>query len=67
VNVESALCIGVRRRGFRISENGGVLYWRFTCDVVGVNDHYYTVQTSSTASTNSDGWYWHILAVRLEY
>ena len=67
VNVYSALCLGLRTRGFRVSESGALLYWRFKCDAVGVNEHYYTLQVSTTAPKNSDGWYWHVLSVKLEY
>lgn len=67
VNVYSALCLGLRHRGFRRSRSGAVLYWRFKCDVVGVDEHYYTLQVSFTAPRNSEVWYWHVLSARLEY
>jgi hypothetical protein len=67
VEVYSALCLGLRRRGVRTSQSGAILYWRFKCDVVGVSEHYYTLQVSTTAPRNSDGWYLHILSARLEY
>lgn len=66
VNVESALCVGVRRFGSRTSETGSTVYWRFKCDVVATDEHYYTLQISTTLGPNNY-WYWHVLSARLEY
>jgi hypothetical protein len=66
VPVSSALCRGRSRFGFRMSEIGSGLYWRFTCDAVAADDHYYTLQISSTYGP-SNYWYWHVLSARLEY
>jgi hypothetical protein len=66
VNVYSALCRGLRRHGVHTSDSGSLVYWRFKCDVVGVNQHYYTLNISTTLGPNGY-WYWHILSARLEY
>jgi hypothetical protein len=67
VTVFSALCTGWSRYGFRRSETGSQIYWRFTCDVLSVNQHYYTLQISTTLGRDTRYWYWHTLSARLEY
>lgn len=66
VDIYSALCLGLRRRGVRTSETGSVMYWRFKCDVLGTNARFYTLNVSTTLELDNY-WYRHILSARLEY
>jgi hypothetical protein len=66
VNVYSALCLGLGRHGVRTSDVGSQVYWRFACDVVARNAHFYTLHISTTLGPNGY-WYWHVLSARLVY
>jgi hypothetical protein len=67
VDVDTAICIGLRPYGVRRTESGARTFWRFSCDIVGANDHYYTVRVSTTLGADGNHWYWHILSTRRDY
>lgn len=67
VNVDTALCTGLRRYGSTLDPYGGPMFWRFRCDAYSANNHDYDVQVSSTRGPNPHLWYVHILSVKLAY
>ena len=67
INVESALCSGLRYKGVRTSQYGLDRYWQFDCQLDAVNGHFYKARLSTTTGPRHSYWYWHTLSIKLEF
>jgi hypothetical protein len=65
--IDTASCMGLRRYGVRTSAYGLDKYWRFKCDLIGADDHWYTAQVSTTNGPKPGYWYWHVLSIRRDF
>jgi hypothetical protein len=67
INIESALCGGLRYRGVRTNPYGLDRYWQFDCQLDGVNGHFYKARISTTTGPRRGYYYWHELSIKLEF
>jgi hypothetical protein len=67
INIESALCSGLRYRGVRPNPYGLDRYWQFDCDLDAVNGHFYEARISTTTGPRRGYYYWHQLSIKLEF
>jgi hypothetical protein len=67
VNIENALCTGLRYKGVRTSAFGLDRFWQFDCDLEAVNGHFYTARVSTTTGKKPGYWYWHFLSMKVEF
>lgn len=60
--IDNASCLGLRRFGVRTSAYGLDKFWRFKCELNGADNHFYTVQVSTTNGPQRGYWYMHQLS-----